>query len=160
MKVTIFVGIGANLNNPKAQVNSALVALSKLTKSRVIAHSSLYRTPPMGPQDQADYINAVAKLETRLLPIELLNELQAIEKSHGRVRKSEKWGPRTLDLDLLLYGNQMIKEERLTVPHYGIKQRAFVLVPLAEIEPELTLPDNSRIAELIKQTGNQGIQQL
>jgi len=160
MKVIIFVGIGANLNNPRTQVNSALVALSKLTKSCMIAHSSLYRTPPMGPQDQADYINAVAKLETRLLPIELLNELQAIEKSHGRVRKSEQWGPRTLDLDLLLYGNQKIKEERLTVPHYGMKQRAFVLIPLAEIEPELTLPDNSQIAELIEQTGNQGIQQL
>lgn len=160
MKVTIFVGIGANLNNPKAQVNSALVALSKLKKSHFIAHSSLYRTAPMGPQDQADYINAVAKLETSLLPIELLNELQAIENSQGRVRKSEQWGPRTLDLDLLLYGNQIIEEERLTVPHYGIKQRAFVLVPLAEIEPELTLPDNSRIAELIKLTSNQGIQQL
>ena len=160
MKVTIYVGIGANLNNPRAQVNSALIALTRLKKSSVIAQSSLYRTPPMGPQDQADYINAVAKLETGLLPIELLDELQAIEKSHGRVRKSEQWGPRTLDLDLLLYGNQVIEEERLTVPHYGITQRAFVLVPLAEIDPELTLPDNSRIAELIKQTGNQGIQQL
>lgn len=160
MKVTIFVGIGANLNNPKAQVNGALVALKKLTKSHVIAESSLYRTPPMGPQNQADYINAVAKLETGLLPIELLDELQAIEKSHGRVRKSERWGPRTLDLDLLLYGNQVIEKKRLTVPHYGIKQRAFVLVPLAEIEPQLILPDNSQIAELIKQTGNQGIQKL
>ncbi len=160
MKVTVFIGIGANLNNPKAQVNSALIALSKLKKSCSLAQSSLYRTPPMGPQDQADFVNAVAKLETSLLPIELLNELQTIENSHGRIRKEERWGPRTLDLDLLLYGNQVIEEERLTVPHYGIKQRAFVLVPLAEIEPQLTLPDNSQIAELMKQTSNQGIQQL
>ncbi len=160
MNSTVYVGIGANLNNPKGQVNNALSALSELKKSRLIAQSSLYRTPPMGPQDQDDFINAVAKLETWLTPVELLDELQKIENAQGRVRTSHRWGPRTLDLDLLLYGNQVIEENRLTVPHYGLKERAFVLVPLAEIEPKLVLPDNSRLTELVKQIGNQGIQQL
>ncbi len=160
MKATVYVGIGANLNNPTEQVHKALSKLSKLTKSRLIAQSSLYRTPPMGPQAQDDFINAVAKLETWLAPIELLDELQAIENAQGRVRKNDRWGPRTIDLDLLLYGNQVIETTRLSVPHYGMKERAFVLVPLAEIAPGLILPDNSPLIELVKYIDIQGIQQL
>ena len=160
MTTTIYVGIGANLNNPKHQVIQALLALATLVKSKLIAQSSLYLSPPMGPQDQDNFINAVAKLETELSPMELLDQLQAIEKAQGRVRKSSRWGPRTLDLDLLLYGNQVIQEPRLTVPHYGIKERAFVLIPLAEIDPELILPDSSHVIELAEQLGKQGILQL
>ena len=102
----------------------------------------------MGPQDQADYINAVARLQTSLAPHALLDELQRIELEQGRVRKDERWGPRTLDLDILLFGQQVIDGERLTIPHYGMKQRAFVLVPLFDLAPDLTLPDGNQLAEL------------
>lgn len=155
-----FIGLGANLKDPIKQLNLAFIRLSKLTHSNLVARSSLYISPPMGPQNQNDYINAVAKLETLLPPITLLDELQAIENSQGRVRKSNRWGPRTLDLDLLLYDNQTIEEKRLKVPHYGMKQRAFVLVPLAEIEPALKLPDNSLLSELIKQLEDLSIRKL
>ena len=93
----------------------------------------------MGPQDQPDYINAVVKIQTRLTPIQLLDCTQAIELEQGRVRKDERWGPRTLDLDIILYGNEVIDSERLTIPHYGMKEREFVLYPLAEIAPSITL---------------------
>ncbi len=160
MITLVYVGIGANLNNPKRQVKKAMKALATLPQTKFITQSSLYLSPPMGPQDQDHYINAIAKLETDLKAIDLLDQLQAIENSQGRVRKSERWGPRTLDLDLILYGNQIINEERLTIPHYGLKQRAFVLVPLEEVDPHLILPDNSKIFELVQQLGKQGIQKL
>lgn len=168
MQEIVYIGIGANLNNPKQQVNKAIMALSQLPDSALLAQSSLYLSPPMGPQDQNDYINAVAKLKTRLSAIELLDQLQSIENSQGRVRKTERWGARALDLDLILYGQHIIDEPRLKVPHYGMQQRSFVLIPLAEIDPELVLPDNSRLTDRIAQlttqqlihSGNQGIQKL
>ncbi|MGX9080354.1 2-amino-4-hydroxy-6-hydroxymethyldihydropteridine diphosphokinase, partial [Klebsiella pneumoniae] len=95
--------------------------------------SQLYGSRPMGPADQPDYVNAVVRLTTRLAPLALLDQLQSIELEQGRVRKEERWGPRSLDLDLLLYGAECIQSERLTVPHYGMKEREFVLLPLAEI---------------------------
>jgi len=155
-----YIALGSNLNEPIQQIKTALKALKSLLHSQLINHSSLYVSRPMGPQDQEDYINAVAKLETSLSPLELLNQLQTIENNQGRQRTAEQWGPRTLDLDLLLYGQQIIKNDRLTVPHYGIKQRNFVVLPLAEIEPLLRLPDNSPISLLKQQVGNQGIQKL
>ena len=160
MMTCVYIGIGANLNDPKRQVAMGIEALGKLPKSQLVVASSLYISSPMGPQDQNDYINAVAKLETELAPITLLDELQSIEKTQGRIRKSERWGPRTLDLDLLLYGIQEIDETRLQVPHYGMKERAFVLLPLAEIEPNLVLPDNSQVTELIEQLEKQRIMKL
>jgi len=160
----VYIGVGANLNNPRQQVEKAIVSLSQLAKSSLVAQSSLYLSPPMGPQDQSHFVNAVVKLETQLSPIELLDHLQSVETSQGRVRNSERWGPRTLDLDLLLYGRHIIEESRLKVPHYGMNQRSFVLIPLAEIDPALILPDNSlltdHIKQLVTQTGNQGIQKL
>lgn len=135
---TAFIGIGSNLDNPLLQVQTALRELAEIPNTELIRSSSLYRTPPMGPPDQPDYINAVAALTTTLSPTELLDALQALEARHGRVRTIH-WGPRTLDLDLLLYGNETVHTARLTVPHPGIAQRAFVVLPLAEIAPALEI---------------------
>ena len=135
---TAFIGIGSNLDNPLLQVQTALRELAEIPKTALTRSSSLYRTPPMGPPDQPDYINAVAELTTTLSPTELLDALQALEARHGRVRTIH-WGPRTLDLDLLLYGNETVHTARLTVPHPGIAQRAFVVLPLAEIAPALEI---------------------
>ena len=135
---TAFIGIGSNLDNPFLQVQTALRELAEIPKTALTRSSSLYRTPPMGPPDQPDYINAVAALTTTLSPTELLDALQALEARHGRVRTIH-WGPRTLDLDLLLYGNETVHTARLTVPHPGIAQRAFVVLPLAEIAPALEI---------------------
>ncbi len=136
---TAFVGLGSNLDDPEAQVRRALDELAGLPESVLERTSSLYRTAPMGPPDQPDYVNAVARLATRLAPHRLLSALQAIERAHGRVR-GVHWGPRTLDLDLLLYDALRIADARLTVPHPGIAERSFVLTPLAEIAPDLDIP--------------------
>jgi 2-amino-4-hydroxy-6-hydroxymethyldihydropteridine diphosphokinase len=111
----------------------------------------------MGPQNQPDYINAVVAIKTELTPIELLDCTQKIELEQGRVRKDERWGPRTLDLDIVLYGNEVIDSERLTVPHYGMKEREFVLYPLAEIAPSLQLPDGTELTELLKIVDKNGL---
>lgn len=135
-----FIGLGSNLQQPRQQVESALAELQALPHSRCIAQSSLYRSAPLpsgevATQEQPDYINAVAALQTTLAPLALLAALQALEQAHGRVRK-ERWGPRSLDLDLLLYGAQVIETETLTLPHAGLYERNFVLYPLAEIAAE------------------------
>lgn len=157
--VTVYVGLGSNLDDPVNQVERALDELAQIANCHLTARSSLYRTAPMGPQDQPDYINAVAALETSLEPTVLLDALQSIEQLHGRVRKAEQWGPRTLDLDLLLYGEQCLDTPRLQVPHPGMKQRGFVLVPLHEIAPELVLPDGERVDELVKASDFGGLKQ-
>jgi 2-amino-4-hydroxy-6-hydroxymethyldihydropteridine diphosphokinase len=144
----VFVALGANLAEPQAQILRAIAALQNIPATELLACSPLYSSSPMGPQDQPDYINAVARLQTSLAPHALLDELQRIELDQGRVRKDERWGPRTLDLDILLFGQQVIDDERLTIPHYGMKQRAFVLVPLFDLAPDLTLPDGNQLAEL------------
>lgn len=145
-----YIGLGSNLEDPRAQVSQALEELQALENCRAHAHSRLYRSDPVGPPGQPDYINAVACFETRLQPLELLDALQAIEQAHQRVR-IQHWGPRTLDLDLLLYGQQNISCERLTVPHAFMTERSFVLYPLAELAPELTLPDGQTISCLLEQ---------
>ncbi|MEH0666891.1 2-amino-4-hydroxy-6-hydroxymethyldihydropteridine diphosphokinase [Vibrio scophthalmi] len=157
--ITAYIAVGSNLSDPVTQANEAIEALKSLPKSRFIATSALYSSSPMGPQDQPDYINAVVAIETELTPIELLDCTQAIEQSQGRVRKDERWGPRTLDLDIILYGNEVMDSERLTLPHYGMKEREFVLYPLAEIAPNLTLPDGARLSELLKQVDRNGLRQ-
>lgn len=111
----------------------------------------------MGPQDQPDFINAVAQLQTSLPPYGLLDLLQSVEHKHGRVRKAERWGARTLDLDLLLFGQQQIDTERLTVPHYGLAEREFVLYPLFELNPDLILPDGTRLNTLVRQCDTDGL---
>jgi 2-amino-4-hydroxy-6-hydroxymethyldihydropteridine diphosphokinase len=140
LQVTAYVALGANLGDAQAAVRQAMDALDKLPLSRVVCRSSLYRTAPVarnaGPADGPDYINAVVALETGLPALDLLDELQALEQAAGRERAYTD-APRTLDLDLLLYGDVNIESPRLSVPHPRMGQRAFVLVPLAEIAPGL-----------------------
>jgi len=157
--VTAFIGLGSNLDNPRSQVQIALQELDGDLAIRLIKASALYQSAPMGPADQPDYINAVAAIETTLSAEELLTELQQLEARHQRVRK-EHWGPRTLDLDLLLFGDTVICNERLTVPHPGLKERNFVLIPLYEIAPDLILPDNRALVELIQCCSREGLQRL
>jgi len=149
----VYIALGSNLANPLHQVQSALNALAELPQTKLIATSSLYRTPPLGPQDQPDYLNAVVALDTDLSAENLLDHTQKIELEHGRVRKDERWGPRTLDLDILLFGDEIINTERLTVPHYDMKNRQFMLYPLAEIAPELRFPSGESLQTVIAQLG-------
>ncbi len=146
--VRAYIGLGSNLSSPLRQVRQAIAELAQLPGSRLVAVSSLYRSAPMGPAGQPDYINAVASIETQLAPLELLDQLQAVESRHGRKRGAVQWGPRTLDLDLLLYGDEQIDEPRLRVPHPGMRLRGFVLFPLAQVAPWLRLPDGQGVQQL------------
>jgi len=160
-RVTAYVGLGSNLERPILQVSAALEALARLPRTELIARSSLYRTRPVGPPDQPDYINAVAGLSTALSAEALLDELQALEQRQGRVRGAERWGPRTLDLDLLLYGLERIGGERLQVPHPRMAERGFVLYPLAEIAPpDLEIPGHGRLADLLKGRLGEGVERV
>ncbi|MBS0908780.1 2-amino-4-hydroxy-6-hydroxymethyldihydropteridine diphosphokinase [Tatumella sp. JGM118] len=145
----VYIALGSNLADPLHQVQAALNALDAIPGSRRVATSSLYRTPPYGPADQPDYLNAVIALETSLDAVGLLDHTQRIELEQGRVRKDERWGPRTLDLDILLFGQQVIDTPRLTVPHYDMHRRAFMLLPLNEIAPDCRLPDGRLVSELL-----------
>ncbi|CDL82072.1 2-amino-4-hydroxy-6-hydroxymethyldihydropteridine diphosphokinase [Xenorhabdus szentirmaii] len=153
----VYIAIGSNLSEPLQQVENALAALKTIPDTLFVARSSFYRTKPMGPQDQPDFLNLAVALETQLPAEALLDHTQAIELAQGRVRKNERWGPRTLDLDIMLFGNQVINTERLTVPHYGLKQREFMLYPLAEIAPDLVFPDGEVLAERLKQVPENGL---
>ncbi len=155
--IRAWLGLGSNLEQPLEQVRRGLAALAALPESRLVVHSSLYRSAPLGPADQPDYVNAVAGIETGLEPEVLLDALQAIEQEQGRVRGPVRWGPRTLDLDLLLYGSAVINTTRLSVPHPGLSERPFVLVPLAEVAPELRLPDGRSVAELAAACSREGL---
>lgn len=146
--VTAYVGLGANLDDPVEQVRRACLELKSLPASRVMARSPLYRSAPLGPQDQPDYINAVAALETQLPAPELLAALRAIEQQHGRRRDGSRWGPRTLDLDILLYGDLQQATPELTLPHPGLHERAFVLYPLYDVAPELEVPGRGSVRAL------------
>lgn len=156
----VYIGLGSNLAQPLAQLRDACQALARLPDSQLLALSSAYASDPLGPPDQPRYLNAVACLHTQLPPLALLDALQGIEQAHGRQRKAERWGPRTLDLDILLYGEQRIDLPRLQVPHYHMHARAFVLYPLAEIAGELILPDGRRLSELLAQCPYQGLERL
>lgn len=134
-----YLGLGSNLEDPVRQVKRALGRLMQLPSTQHLSASRLYRSPPLGPQDQPDYINAVARVDTTLAPLELLHALQAIEREFGRVRL-RPWGERIIDLDLLLYGDTVLATPELTLPHPGIAARAFVLRPLAELAPQLDIP--------------------
>lgn len=155
--IDVFIGLGSNLSKPEQQLNAALNALSSLPSTTLVQSSSLYTSQPMGPQDQPDYVNAVALIKTELEPLDLLRQTQQIELSQGRKRKGNKWGPRTLDLDMLLYGNQNICLPDLIVPHYGIKNREFVLYPLFEIAEELILPCGEKLSKLVEACPKNGL---
>lgn len=156
----VYIGLGSNLAEPVSQLRGALTALGDLPHTRLAAVSSLYASDPLGPPDQPRYVNAVAALETKLSPLELLDALQAIELAQGRVRKDERWGPRTLDLDILLFGQRQIDEPRLQVPHYHMHARAFVLYPLAEIASDLQLPDGRPLQSLLDACPFEGLERL
>lgn len=121
----------------------------EIPQSKIVAVSSFYRTPPLGPQDQPDYLNAAVVLETALNAETLLDNTQRIELQQGRVRKEERWGPRTLDLDIMLFGHETISTERLTVPHYDMKNRGFMLWPLFEVAPDLLFPDGISLKSIL-----------
>lgn len=143
------IGLGSNLQDPAAQLQAAVDALARLPHSVISAGSALYHSAAVGPGAQPDYLNAVVMLETALAPEPLLDALQAIEQAQGRQRQV-RWGPRTLDLDILLYGEQQISLPRLQVPHPAMAQRHFVLYPLADIcDPGLTLPGGETLAQLL-----------
>lgn len=159
--VPAYVGVGSNLQNPMDQVRRALDALAGLPESRLVSTSALYANPPMGPQDQPDYVNAAAGLLTRLEPMELLAELQALEQRQGRVRKAgDRWGPRVIDLDLLVYGSVRSALPELDLPHSGIMERNFVLFPLCDIAPQLNVPGQGVVAALAAKLGDQGLQRI
>lgn len=147
MTVEAYVGLGSNLENPTAQLARAVAELASLPATTLQAQSPFYASQPVGPQDQPDFVNGAVKLTTALSAHQLLDHLQAIEQAHGRERR-QHWGPRTLDLDILMYGHERIHDERLTVPHAELPNRDFVLQPLLDLNPELTLPDGQRIQSL------------
>lgn len=156
----VYIGLGSNLATPLEQLRSALAALAALPQTQLVAQSSFYASDPLGPADQPRYVNAVATLDSELSPLHLLDALQTIELEQGRTRKAERWGPRTLDLDILLFGDLQLDEPRLTVPHYHMHARAFVLYPLAEIAPDLQLPDGRTLAELLDACPFVGLERL
>ena len=148
----VYIGLGSNLAEPVQQLDAALKALAQLPHTRLVATSAYYSSAPLGPSDQPRYTNAVAHLASSLAPHILLDHLQAIELSQGRQRKAERWGPRTLDLDILLFGQRIINDERLCVPHYHMHARPFVLLPLAELCPtDFQLADGRKLADLLNQ---------
>ncbi|MDO4429903.1 MAG: 2-amino-4-hydroxy-6-hydroxymethyldihydropteridine diphosphokinase [Lonepinella koalarum] len=148
--ITAYIALGSNLNSPVEQLQSALKSIHDLPHTQLTHCSAFYQSKPLGPQDQPDYVNAVACIETTLSPLELLDELQRIENEQGRIRL-RRWGERTLDLDILLYGDLQIESERLTLPHYDMKNREFVIIPLLEIAPQLILPCGDRVTDLATQ---------
>lgn len=158
--IQVYIGLGSNLADPSQQLNLAFECLADMPDTDLVARSSLYLSQPMGPQDQPNYVNAVALLYSKLTAEQLLSQTQKIESQQGRVRKDNRWGPRTLDLDILLYGQEFIQTDRLTIPHYGMKSREFVLYPLYEIAENLILPCGDKLADLINSCPLNGLQKI
>jgi len=146
--VTAYVSLGSNLDEPAGHVRRAFDDLTRLQDTALTARSPLYKSAPLGPPDQPDYINAVAAIETGFAPLDLLAALRAIEVRHGRKRDGSRWGPRVLDLDLLLYGDLVLNTSELTLPHPGLHERAFVLYPLSDIAPALVIPGRGALCGL------------
>jgi len=143
-----YVGLGSNLQGPTRQLEKAFEMLAEIPSTRLIRKSSLYRSAPFGGVEQPDFVNAAAALMTRLSAAELLRELQRIEDARGRERGDVRWGPRVLDLDLLVYSDQKIEEQDLIIPHPGIGERNFVLLPLGEVAPGLNIPGLGQIEKI------------
>ena len=158
--VPAYVALGSNLDDPVAQIARAMDALGELPDTRRVLRSSLYRSRPFGPVEQPDFVNAVAGLLTALEPARLLQCLQATETRLGRKRPVVRWGPRGIDLDLLVHGGTRIAQPDLTVPHPGIAERAFVLVPLAEIAPDLLVPGAGSVRDLLARVDSSGVERL
>ena len=151
-----YIGLGSNLDDPELQVRSAAKALAQLPGSRLLRLSRLFRTPPWGRAEQPAFVNAVAELATRLSPRDLLDALLALERERGRHRDGTLWGPRVIDLDILLYGDVSLDEDGLRIPHPHIAERAFVLLPLADLDADLYVPGQGRVRELLDRVDMQG----
>jgi 2-amino-4-hydroxy-6-hydroxymethyldihydropteridine diphosphokinase len=157
-----YIGLGSNLEDPPGQIKKALRALAMIPATSVIADSGLYLSKPMvldSNDQQPDYYNAVVLVETQLSAHALLDHLQQIEREQGRVR-GERWGARTIDLDILLFDDQVINDERLTVPHPGLHEREFVLYPLQNIDSTLTIPGRGKLEELVENCPDNGLKYL
>ncbi|WP_433768970.1 2-amino-4-hydroxy-6-hydroxymethyldihydropteridine diphosphokinase [Pseudomonas putida] len=155
----IYIGMGSNLAEPAGQLRSAVAAMARLPQSRLVGVSAFYQSDSLLP-GQPRYTNAVAALDSTLAPLDLLDALQAIENEQGRERL-ERWGPRTLDLDILLFGDRLIDEPRLKVPHYHMQERAFVLYPLAELAPaDLRLADGRTLANMLEACPFVGLERI
>jgi 2-amino-4-hydroxy-6-hydroxymethyldihydropteridine diphosphokinase len=155
-----YVAIGANLDDPAARVREAFEKLAELPRTRLIARSRLYRSVPLGPQDQPEFVNAAAGLLTQLSAAELLTDLKSLERVLGRATPIVRWGPRRIDFDLSVFGSERIQSETLTVPHPGVPVRNFVLYPLLDIAPELAVPGHGRIRELAAGVSAEGLSAL
>lgn len=155
----VYIALGSNLNHPIRQLQQALSSLTTLPNTTLEKVSPFYQSSPLGPKDQPDYINAVVLIHTSLSPLNLLDHLQNIENKQGRIRHRH-WGERTLDLDILLFDNLQIQSDRLTLPHYDMKTRIFVIQPLHDIAPELILPTGEKLSDLIHQCKMSEIQRI
>jgi 2-amino-4-hydroxy-6-hydroxymethyldihydropteridine diphosphokinase len=151
-----YIGVGSNMGEPAGEVRAAIQSLGRFNRTRLVSASRLYRTKPFGPVAQGDFVNAVAGVLTQLTPQELFAALRALESERGR-RRAERWGPRLLDLDLLVFGGQVVDTPELTVPHPGIRERGFVLAPLADIAPDLDVPGAGRVAAMLRALPDTGI---
>jgi 2-amino-4-hydroxy-6-hydroxymethyldihydropteridine diphosphokinase len=158
--ITAHIGLGANLDDPPGQLRSAVRALEQMPDTRHVRCSSFYRSAPVGFSGQPDFVNAVCRLETSLPAHALLRALLDIERAHGRVRGEQKGGPRPLDLDLLLYGQLSVNEPDVVVPHPRLHERAFVLVPLAEIDPQLIIPGKGLVTSMLAACAGQRVEKL
>ena len=159
MKTDVFIGLGSNLADPAAQLARAVAELAALPSTTLVAQSPFYASKPVGPQNQPDFVNGAAWLRTSLAPHALLDHLQRIEQAHGRERL-QHWGPRTLDLDILLFGVQSLNDDRLTVPHAHLAQRDFALQPLLDLSAQLTMPDGTELAILRQQCPDNQLRKL
>ena len=159
----VYIGLGSNLEHPPQQIRNAMLALDDIPQTRVVADSGLFLSKPMlapmAPVTQPDYYNAVAKIETQLGPYELLDQLQQIEHAQQRTRL-EHWGPRTIDLDILMFDDVQMNNERLTLPHAGVHRREFVLYPLRNIDSSLEIPGRGMLSDLIKNCPENGLRYL
>jgi len=155
-----WLGLGSNLQQPAEQLKKALESLSSTECIEILRTSSFYRTPPWGDTQQDDFINAVAEIETSLEPVPLMHGLQCIETSMGRQRDGRRWGPRLIDLDLLLYGDQRVQSDELEIPHPRMHERAFVLMPMCELDDTLEIPARGGIKKLLEQVDCSGIFRL
>lgn len=159
--INAYIGLGSNLENPADQVKKARSTIAAHPLFTELKFSSLYSSPPMGPQNQPDYVNAVMSISTDSSGIEVLRILQKIESDFGRVRDGERWGARILDLDLLIFGDQMINHPDLIVPHAGLSERAFVLSPLSEITPEnMSIPGLGTLSHLLSHCPPNGLEKI
>lgn len=164
--VTSYIGLGSNLDDPPAQLRRACETIAALPETSLTAKSPFYRSRALvlpgdrAHAEQPDYVNAVVRVATCLSPLALLEALQAIESAQGRERRGPRWGPRTIDLDILLYGQEVLETPQLSVPHPGLAAREFVLYPLYDIEPRLVLPDGRRLKDVLDDCPLRGLQRL